>query len=50
MGGLLIGLLESYASGYISGAWKDVVVFGVLIGVLVVRPSGIFGERVVERV
>ena len=50
VGGVLIGLLESYASGYGSGAWKDVAVFGVLIVVLVVRPSGIFGERVVERV
>jgi branched-chain amino acid transport system permease protein len=50
VGGFVIGLLESYASGYISGAWKDVAVFGVLIAVLVVRPSGIFGERVVERV
>ena len=50
VGGVLIGLLESYASGYISGAWKDVAVFAVLIAVLVVRPSGIFGERVVERV
>jgi branched-chain amino acid transport system permease protein len=50
VGGFLIGLLESYAAGYVSGAWKDVAVFGVLIAVLVVRPSGLFGERVVERV
>ncbi|HUR73200.1 MAG TPA: branched-chain amino acid ABC transporter permease [Sporichthya sp.] len=50
VGGLLIGLVESYAVGYTSGAWKDVVVFGVLIGVLVLRPTGIFGERVVARV
>lgn len=50
VGGLLIGLLEAYASGYVSGSWKDVAVFGVLIAVLVVRPSGLFGERVVERV
>jgi branched-chain amino acid transport system permease protein len=50
VGGFVIGLLESYAAGYGSGAWKDVAVFGVLIAVLVVRPSGIFGERVVERV
>jgi branched-chain amino acid transport system permease protein len=49
VGGLLIGLLESYASGYVSGAWKDAAVFGALIAILVVRPSGIFGERVVER-
>jgi branched-chain amino acid transport system permease protein len=50
VGGLLIGLVESYAAGYVSGSWKDVVVFGALIAVLVLRPTGIFGERVVERV
>ena len=50
VGGFVVGLLESYATGYVSGRWTDVVVFGVLIGVLVVRPSGLFGEQVVERV
>ncbi|MBN0048473.1 branched-chain amino acid ABC transporter permease [Streptomyces actuosus] len=50
VGGFLIGLLESYATGYVAGRWTDVVVFGVLIGVLVIRPSGILGERVAERV
>jgi branched-chain amino acid transport system permease protein len=50
VGGLLIGLVESYAAGYASGSWKDVVVFGTLIAVLALRPTGIFGERVVERV
>ena len=48
-GGMLIGLLEAYTAGYISSKWQDVVVFGVLIAVLVVRPTGLFGERVAER-
>ncbi len=48
-GGLLIGLLESYGAGYLSSRWTDVFVFLVLIGVLVVKPTGLFGERVVER-
>lgn len=48
-GGLLIGLLESYTTGYLSGKWKDVIVFGVLITVLIVKPTGLFGERVAER-
>ncbi len=48
-GGLLIGLLESYGAGYISSRWTDVFVFLVLIGVLVIKPTGLFGERVVER-
>ena len=48
-GGILIGLLESYCAGYISSRWTDVFVFGVLIGVLVTKPTGLLGERVVER-
>ncbi len=48
-GGMLIGLLESYTAGYLSGKWQDVIVFGVLIAVLVVKPTGLFGERVAER-
>lgn len=48
-GGMMIGLLESYTTGYLSGKWKDVIVFGVLITVLVVKPTGLFGERVAER-
>jgi branched-chain amino acid transport system permease protein len=50
VGGMIIGLLQSYTTGYISGKWEDVIVFGVLIAVLVVKPTGIFGERVAERV
>jgi branched-chain amino acid transport system permease protein len=48
-GGLLIGLLESYCAGYLSSRWQDVFVFGVLIGVLIIKPTGLFGERVAER-
>lgn len=48
-GGMIIGLLEAYTAGYLSSKWQDVVVFGVLIAVLVVRPRGLFGERVAER-
>jgi len=49
VGGVVIGLLESYCAGYLSGAWQDVFVFAVLIIVLIVRPTGILGERVAER-
>lgn len=48
-GGMLIGLVEAYSTGYLSGKWEDVIVFGVLITVLVIRPVGLFGERVAER-
>jgi branched-chain amino acid transport system permease protein len=33
----------------VSSQWTDVFVFGVLIAVLVIKPTGLFGERVVER-
>ncbi|MFD0851313.1 branched-chain amino acid ABC transporter permease, partial [Actinomadura adrarensis] len=47
--GLFIGLLQSFSAGYISSRWTDVIIFGVLIVALAVRPTGLFGERVVER-
>jgi branched-chain amino acid transport system permease protein len=48
--GLLIGLIGSFSDGYISSEWTDAIIFAVLIGVLVVKPTGLFGERVAERV
>lgn len=49
-GGLLLGLLESLASGLISSAFKDAVAFIVLLAILFLRPSGLMGARTVERV
>lgn len=45
IGGLILGLLESFGAGYISPEYKDVIAFSVLILVLLIKPSGIFGER-----
>jgi len=52
LGGYLLGLLETLAAGYIpdGSQWKDVFAFAVLILVLVVRPTGMLGEQVVEKV
>ncbi len=50
VGGLLLGILEMLGAGYISAAWKDVMVFGILILLLIFRPTGILGERVAEKV
>ncbi len=47
--GVLIGLIQSFSAGYVSSRWSDVIIFGVLIAVLALRPTGLFGERVVER-
>jgi branched-chain amino acid transport system permease protein len=50
LGGLAIGLLEYFAGSYISTRYIDVYVFGILIAVLLFRPSGILGKSTVEKV
>ncbi|KAF5050015.1 High-affinity branched-chain amino acid transport system permease protein LivH [anaerobic digester metagenome] len=45
LGGLFYGLAESTATYTLGGAWKDAISFVVLIVVLVIRPTGLFGER-----
>ncbi|OGR99329.1 MAG: hypothetical protein A2V88_03915 [Elusimicrobia bacterium RBG_16_66_12] len=52
LGGFILGFLEVLASGYIpDGAqWRDVIAFTVLIVVLLVRPSGLLGEKTAEKV
>jgi branched-chain amino acid transport system permease protein len=50
LGGLLIGLIEAFWSGYFSSDYKDVSVFGVLVLVLIFRPSGLLGHPEVEKV
>jgi branched-chain amino acid transport system permease protein len=49
IGGLLLGLIESVGAFYLSSQYIDVIVFGVLFAVLVLRPEGIFGEPQLER-
>jgi branched-chain amino acid transport system permease protein len=51
LGGFLLGIVEALATQYVphGSSWKDVWAFVVLIGVLVVRPGGLLGERVATR-
>ena len=49
LGGLLLGLVETFGAAYISLAWKDAIAFFVLILILVIRPTGILPERVAEK-
>jgi branched-chain amino acid transport system permease protein len=42
-GGFLLGLVESLGAGYISSAYKDCFAFGLLVLVLMIKPSGLFG-------
>jgi len=50
LGGILLGLIEQYAKVYISGSWANAIVFGVLILVLLVKPAGLLGKTVKEKV
>jgi branched-chain amino acid transport system permease protein len=50
VGGVLIGLTEAYATGYVGGQWSDLVVFGILILFMLLRPTGIFGARAIQKV
>lgn len=44
-GGFLLGIIEALGAGYISSQYKNAITFGVLILILFVRPSGIFGRK-----
>jgi branched-chain amino acid transport system permease protein len=50
VGGILLGLIEALGAAYFSIAWKDAIAFCVLILILIVRPTGLLGERVAEKV
>ncbi len=50
LGGLLIGLIEFFGVQYLSSDYRDVYVFLVLIVVLLIRPQGLLGAKVVEKV
>jgi branched-chain amino acid transport system permease protein len=50
LGGILIGLIEAFWSGYFTVEYKDVAVFGVLVLVLIFRPTGLLGRPEVEKV
>lgn len=50
LGGILIGLIESLAQGYIGEGMREIAGFVVIVLVLMVRPYGLFGSRDIERV
>jgi branched-chain amino acid transport system permease protein len=50
VGGLLIGMFEALAAGYISSNYKDAVAFLIILIVLVAIPQGLFGRAKIERV
>lgn len=50
LGGVIMGIAESLTKGYISSTLADAVVFGILILVLLFKPSGLLGKNVKEKV
>jgi branched-chain amino acid transport system permease protein len=50
IGGVIIGLLETYTGGYIGQGLNQVLPFVILIIILMVRPYGLFGQEIIERV
>ena len=50
LGGLLIGLAESFATGYISSTYTNLLVFALLIVVMLIRPSGLLGQAQLQKV
>lgn len=49
LGGMILGIVESLGAGYISPQWKDVIAYVLLALILIVRPTGLLGERVAEK-
>ncbi len=49
IGGVFVGLAEVFGASYVSSAYKDAIVFALMIAFLLARPQGLFGERVADR-
>ena len=50
LGGVLLGLIETFSKAYISPQFSDAIVFAVLIVILLVKPAGLLGKQVQEKV
>ncbi len=50
LGGMMLGLFQAFIAGYVSSTWADAFTFILLILILIVRPTGLLGERVAEKV
>jgi len=50
IGGMIIGLVETFVTGYISPTFRDAIAFGILILILLFKPTGILGKKEVEKV
>jgi branched-chain amino acid transport system permease protein len=49
LGGIVLGLINAFSDRYLSTQWTNAIVFGVLIGILVFRPTGLLGQQLADR-
>ena len=50
LGGILLGIIETFSKAFISTQFSDAIVFAVLIIILLVKPAGLLGKQVQEKV
>jgi branched-chain amino acid transport system permease protein len=50
LGGIIIGVTETLVAGYISSTYRDAIAFGILILILLIKPSGLLGKKEIEKV
>jgi branched-chain amino acid transport system permease protein len=50
LGGVIIGITETLVAGYVSSTYRDAIAFGILILILLVKPSGLLGKKEIEKV
>ena len=50
LGGILLGIIENFSKAYISTQFSDAIVFFVLIVILLVKPAGLLGKQIQEKV
>lgn len=50
LGALVLGLTESFATGYISSDYEDVFAFGLLVLILIFKPAGILGRVTTQKI
>ena len=50
LGGIMLGIIETFSKAYISTQFSDAIVFSVLIIILLVKPAGLLGKQIQEKV
>jgi branched-chain amino acid transport system permease protein len=50
IGGMIIGLLETFVTGYIAPTYRDAIAFAILILILLFKPTGLLGKKEIEKV